>query len=339
MSEKAILAVDACGGDKAPEVVLDGVRLACATDENIEILLCGPEEIVVPFCEANAQCTPCVAEEVIGMGEHPAQAVKSKKDSSIVVGCKAVKDGAAQGFFSAGSTGACLVAATLHIGRVKGVKRPALGIILPSYEKPTLLLDVGANSDVKVEYLLQFAQMGSAYMRATMNIEKPKVGLLNIGEEAAKGSTLAIDAHELLDAKLANFAGNAEPSDMMQGRYDVVVTDGFTGNIALKTIEATAGFLLKLVKEALMADAFSKIGALMVKGNLAKLKERINPDSYGGSPLLGINGVCMIGHGSSGPDAIMNGILASVREIRANVKDAIEESVSSDSSSKAGDVS
>lgn len=339
MTDKAILAVDACGGDKAPEVVLEGVKLACASDENIEVLLCGPEDVVIPFCETNAQCTPCIANEVIGMGEHPAQAVKAKKNSSIVLGCKAVKDGMAQGFFSAGSTGACLVAATLHIGRVKGVKRPALGIVLPSYEKPTLLLDVGANSDVKVDYLLQFAQMGAAYMKATMNVEHAKVGLLNIGEEAAKGSTMAVEAHELLASRLPNFAGNAEPSDMMQGKFDVVVTDGFTGNIALKTIEATSGFLLKLVKEALMADALSKLGALMVKGNLAKLKERINPDKFGGSPLLGINGVCMIGHGSSGPEAIKNGVLASVREIRANVKAAIEESVSSDNDAKEGDIS
>lgn len=339
MTEKAILAVDACGGDNAPEAVLDGVRLACAADENIEIVLCGPEDVVVPFCEQNPNCTPCIATEVIGMGEHPAQAVKAKKDSSIVVGCDAVKNGTAQGFFSVGSTGACLVAATLHIGRIKGVKRPALGVILPSYEKPTLLLDVGANSDVKVDYILQFAQMGAAYMKAIMDVKNPTVGLLNIGEEAAKGSTLALDAHELLAKDLPSFGGNAEPADMLKGKFDVVVTDGFTGNIALKTIEATAGFLFKLVKEALMADTVSKIGALMVKGNLAKLKERVNPDSFGGSPLLGINGVCMIGHGSSGPEAIKSGVLACAREIRANVRGAIEESVARDKGAKEGELS
>lgn len=335
MSEKAVLAVDACGGDKAPDVVLEGVKLACESDEDIEVILCGPDKLVVPFCESASHCTPLVAEEVIGMGEHPAQAVKSKKNSSIVLGCKAVKEGRAQGFFSAGSTGACLVASTLHIGRIKGIKRPALGVILPSYKKPTLLLDVGANSDVKVDYLLQFAQMGSAYMSTTMNVQNPKVGLLNIGEEEAKGSMSAIETHELLAKELSNFGGNVEPSKMLAGEFDVVVTDGFTGNIALKTIESTSGFLLKLVKEALMATTLSKIGALLVKDNLSKLKTRVNPDSFGGSPLLGINGVCMIGHGSSNAEAIKNGILACTREIRANVKGAIEASISNNLISKA----
>ncbi len=335
MSEKAVLAVDACGGDKAPDVVLEGVKLACESDEDIEVILCGPDKLVVPFCESANHCTPLIAEEVIGMGEHPAQAVKSKKNSSIVLGCKAVKEGRAQGFFSAGSTGACLVASTLHIGRIKGIKRPALGVILPSYKKPTLLLDVGANSDVKVDYLLQFAQMGSAYMSSTMNVQNPKVGLLNIGEEEAKGSMSAIEAHELLAKELSNFGGNVEPSKMLAGEFDVVVTDGFTGNIALKTIESTSGFLLKLVKEALMATTLSKIGALLVKDNLSKLKTRVNPDSFGGSPLLGINGVCMIGHGSSNAEAIKNGILACTREIRANVKGAIEASISNNLISKA----
>lgn len=333
MTDKAVLAIDACGGDNAPDVVLEGVKLALASDDTIEILLCGPEKIVVPFCDTQTRCEPLIAEEVIEMGEHPVNAVTSKKNSSIVVGCKAVRKGLAQGFFSAGSTGACIVAATTQIGRIKGVKHPALGVMLPSYEKPTFLLDVGANSDVKPEFLLQFAQMAQAYIKAAKGIDNPKIGLLNIGEEAAKGSVLAQEAHQLLATELKSFAGNAEPADMLQGKFDIVVTDGFTGNIALKTIEATAGFLFKLVKEALMADTVSKIGALMVKGNLAKLKDKINPDSFGGSPVLGVKGVCMIGHGSSGPEAIKSGVLACAEEVRANVRGAIEEAISANKAS------
>lgn len=337
MAKKVTLAIDACGGDNAPEAALKGVELACGLDSDIEIILCGTADVVEPFCKSHSNCRPLVAEEVIGMGEHPAQAVKAKKRSSIVLGCKAVKDGAAQGFFSAGSTGACLVAATLHIGRLKGVKRPALGIVLPSYKKPTLLLDVGANADVKVDYLVQFAQMGSAYMQASMDVKNPQVGLLNIGEEASKGSALAIEAHDLMEAELTSFKGNAEPYGLLNGDFDVVVTDGFTGNITLKTLEATSGLLFKYIKEAMMSTPISKIGAAMVKGSLREMKGRIDPDAYGGSPLLGVNGVCMIGHGSSGPEAIMNGILACAGEVRADLCSKIEESVNVASASEAGE--
>ncbi len=328
--EPVTLAVDACGGDNAPDVVLNGVAEALATDEKLNVMLCGPSDVVEGFAASHDRCRPVVATEVIGMGEHPADAVKAKKDSSIVVGCKLVREGAAQGFFSAGSTGACLVSATLNIGRIKGVKRPALGVILPAYEKPTLLLDVGANADCKLEYLLQFAQMGSAYMQSVMDVQNPTVGLLNIGEEDTKGSIFAQDAHRLLADKLPNFGGNCEGGALMQGDFDVVVTDGFTGNVCLKTIEGTSKLLFKLLKGTLTSSAKAKLGAALVKGGLSQLKQEVSPDTYGGSPLLGIDGACIIGHGSSNATAIKNGILAGCREVRSHVDDVIARMVYSE---------
>lgn len=327
MAEKVIIAVDACGGDNAPDVVLEGTTQALASDPDLEVILCGPADIVEPFAGITERCHGQVATEVIAMGEHPAEAVKEKKDSSIVVGCKLVKEGKAQGFFSAGSTGACLVSATLNIGRIKGVKRPALGIMLPGVRKETFFLDVGANADVKLEYMLQFAQMGCAYMSSVMGVQNPKVGLLNIGEEEAKGSAFAQDAYHLLRNDLPQFAGNCEGGDLLNGDFDVVVTDGFTGNVALKTIEGTSKMLFSLLKDAFMASLPSKLGAMLLKGNLKKLKAKVSPDTYGGSPLLGINGVCMVGHGSSNAKAICNGILSGCREARAHVGQAIFDMV------------
>ncbi len=323
MAEKVILAVDACGGDRAPDVVLEGVAQALAADPDLEVILCGLPFVVEGFAAEHERCHAQPTSQVIEMGEHPAEAVKEKADSSIVVGCKLVREGRAQGFFSAGSTGACLVSATLNIGRIKGVKRPALGIILPGVQKETLLLDVGANADVKLDYILQFAQMGCAYMTSAMGVENPKAGLLNIGEEEAKGSLFAQDAFHLLRDRLPQFAGNCEGGDLLNGDFDVVVTDGFTGNVALKTIEGTSKMLFKLLKGAFMSSAMSKLGAVLLKGSLMELKRKVSPDTYGGSPLLGINGVCMVGHGSSNATAVRNGILSGCREVRAHVGDAI----------------
>lgn len=335
MAEKVILAVDAFGGDNAPDVVLQGVSDALSADQDLEIMLCGLPDVVVPFADAHDRCTAVPASEVIGMGEHPAEAVKEKKDSSIVVGCKLVREGRAQGFFSAGSTGACLVSATLNIGRIKGVKRPALGIFLPGATTNTFFLDVGANADVKLDYMLQFAQMGVAYMRCVFGMDAPKVGLLNIGSEDTKGSTFAQEAYHLLKDELPQFAGNCEGGDLMNGDFDVVVTDGFTGNVTLKTVEGTAKMLFRLLKGALTSSATAKIGAALVKGSLGELKAKVSPDTYGGSPLLGINGVCMVGHGSSNANAIKNGILSGCREVRAHVGDAIFEAVNAKSEGEA----
>lgn len=327
MTKSVKLVVDAMGGDKAPDVVLDGVSLALESDPNLEICLCGLPEVVEPFAASHSRCTAHPASEVIAMGEHPVDAIKAKKDSSIVVGCNLVRDGIAEGFFSAGSTGACLAAATLIIGRIRGIKRPALGVVLPAYDKPVFLLDVGANADCKPDYLVQFAKMGTIYMRSVMGVDDPDCALLNIGEEEAKGSIFAQEAYELLKRDVPSFSGNCEGGDLVDGKFDVVVTDGFTGNVCLKTIEGTAKMMMRYIKDALMASTLSKMGALLVKGNLAGLKDRIDPDAYGGSPLLGIKGCCIVGHGSSNAEAIKNGILAGCNAVAADLAGLIEESL------------
>lgn len=326
-SDKVTIAVDAMGGDNAPSVVLEGVEAALKADENLEVILLGSAEVVEPFASSHARCTAHATTEVIGMAEHPANAVRKKKDSSIVVGCRLVKEGAAQGFFSAGSTGACLAAGTLVMGRIKGVSRPALCSVIPSPVAPVVMADIGANADCKPEYLVQFAQMASIYTEKILGIKDPRVALLNIGEEDTKGSQFAQQAHELLKAKLPNFAGNAEGRDILEAAFDIIVTDGFTGNVVLKTIEGCSKTLFKAVKQVLVSTPVRKLGALAVKGGLSELKDSIDPDIYGGAPLLGVKGACLVGHGSSNPTAIKNGVLTSARVVRSGVCDMIAEAV------------
>jgi len=258
------------------------------------------------------------------MAEHPAQAVRKKKDSSIVVGCRLVKEGQAQGFFSAGSTGACLAAATLVMGRIKGISRPCLATVVPSPVRPIVLCDVGANADCKPEYLVQFAQMGSVYAQKILGYESPKAALLNIGEEDTKGNALAQEAHQLMAKRLTNFAGNCEGRDVLGAQYEVVVTDGFTGNVCLKTIEGASKVLFSAIKDAMMSTTKGKIGALCVKDGLKGLKSQVSPDTYGGAPLLGVKGACIVGHGSSGAVAIENGVLTTARVVRQGVSEIIQ---------------
>ncbi|HIR01833.1 MAG TPA: phosphate acyltransferase PlsX [Candidatus Aveggerthella stercoripullorum] len=327
MAEKTTLAVDALGGDDAPAVVLEGTAEALKEDPDLAIVLCGPREVVEPFAASHERCTAQVTTEEIAMGEHPANAVRTKKDSSIVVGCRLVKEGQAQGFFSAGSTGACLAAATLVMGRAKGVARPTLLTVLPSPVAPVVMCDVGANADCKPEYLVQFAQMASVYAREVVGIAEPKVGLLNIGSEEAKGSAFAQECHKLLSARVPEFAGNCEGGDILEARFDVVVTDGFTGNVCLKTIEGTASVLFKAVKGALVSSPVAKLGALAVKGGLTELKGRLSAETYGGAPLLGVKGACIIGHGSSSPTAVKNGIHTTAKIARGRVPELIAQAV------------
>ena len=327
MADKVTISVDAIGGDNAPDVVLEGVDAALSEDKDLSVILCGPAEVVEPFAAAHERCTARVTTEVISMAEHPANAVRKKKDSSIVVGCRLVKEGEAQGFFSAGSTGACLAAGTLVIGRIKGVSRPALATLVPSPVKPVVLCDVGANADCKPEYLVQFAEMASIYARKIIGVSEPKVGLLNIGEEEEKGSKFAQEAHALLKQEVKNFAGNAEGRDVMDGSFDVVVCDGFTGNVCLKTIEGTAKVLFGELKSIMMASVVTKLAAVALKGGLSDLKHHIDPDAMGGAPLLGCKGACIVGHGSSNARAVKNGVLASASYVRSGVSELIAEAV------------
>lgn len=321
------IAVDAMGGDHAPGVVLEGVAAALEKDERLHVVLVGPAEVVEPFASSHVRCVAQPASEVIAMGEHPAQAVRKKKDSSIVVGCRAVKEGRAQGFFSAGSTGACLAGATLGIGRIKGVSRPALCSVIPSPVAPVVMADIGANADCKPEYLVQFARMASIYAEKIVGIEHPRVALLNIGEEDTKGSQFAQQTFALMKEGVPGFVGNAEGNDIITAKYDVVVTDGFTGNVVLKTVEGTAKALFSALKDVMTSSLKTKLGALAVKSELKELKDSISADTYGGAPLLGVAGVCLVGHGSSNAKAIENGVLASAAMVRKDIAGLIAEAV------------
>ena len=322
--------VDAQGGDNAPGVVLEGVAQAVAQDSSITVILTGAEDVIVPFAAEHANVVAHPTTEVIEMGEHPAEAVRRKKDSSIVVGCRLVKEGEAGGFFSAGSTGACMSAATLVIGRIKGVKRPAIATVLPSPVAKVVFTDMGANADCKPEYLVQCARMARVYAQVALGVENPSVGLLNIGEEETKGSEFAQECHRLMKERVPNFKGNAEGGNLALGGFDVIVTDGFTGNVALKVYEGVGKALLVGLKETIYSTTKSKIGGLLIKDALSAFKEDLSADKYGGAQLLGCKGVCLIGHGSSNAKAICSGVLATADAIRQDMPKRLAQALAGD---------
>jgi len=264
------------------------------------------------------------------MDEHPAQAIRTKRDSSIVVGCRLVKEGRADAFFSAGSTGAAMAAATLIMGRITRVSRPAIATVLPTRGRPVVLLDAGANADCKAENLLEFAQMGAAYAKVVLDAASPRIALLNIGEEPTKGSQLALDAHALLAGHVDGFVGNIEAHHLLDGDIDVVVTDGFTGNVVLKLLEGASKTLLAQVREALTSSAISSLAAAAARPALKRLRDRLDPDAYGGAPLLGVNGVCIIGHGSSNATAVAAALRVAALAVRGGLAEAIAHGVSND---------
>ena len=296
------VAVDALGGDKAPAEIVEGAKQAVAA--GIPVLLVGPADL------ADRGDLPLhVATEFIDMHEDPASSVRSKKDSTLVVSADLVRDGIASAMISAGNTGATMASALLRMGRIKGVKRPAIATPIPvPGSTPTVMLDAGANAEVEAEWMTQFAVMGSVYANARYGIERPRVGLLSIGEEPGKGDTLRKKSFELLSAmNNINFIGNVEGRDIMTPDVDVVVTDGFTGNVALKTLEGTMRMIVK--------ELFASIGQPQYKEHadalmpaLLDLYSKFDPDSTGGAILLGVDGVCIISHGSSSARAMLNGI-------------------------------
>ncbi len=328
-SRLVTIAVDAVGGDFAPGVVLEGATKALQADPALHVVLTGPAEIVEAFAGVHpGRVTGVACTQTIDMDEHPATAVRSKRDSSIVVGCRLVRDGEADAFFSAGSTGAAMAAATLVMGRIRGVLRPAIATVLPTAGDPTVLLDVGANADCKPENLVQFARMGSAYAQAVLDCAAPRIALLNIGEEPTKGSQLAQDAHALMAASVEGFIGNVEGREVIAGSADVIVTDGFTGNVALKLLEGTSRVLLSQVKHAMTSTLPNKLAALVLTPSLKRMASQLDPDQYGGAPLLGVNGVCIIGHGSSSATAIANAIAVAAHAVRGDLTKTITDTVS-----------
>jgi glycerol-3-phosphate acyltransferase PlsX len=297
------IALDAMGGDRAPGDILAGAHAAAA--QGLPIVLVGPEGL------AGCGDLPLiVASEVIEMHDDPAAGVRRKKDSTLVRAAEAVRDGKASAMVSAGNTGATMASALLRMGRVRGVSRPAIATPIPvPGHRPNILLDAGANAEVQAEWLVQFAQMGSIYASSRFGIESPKVGLLSIGEEPGKGDTLRKEAYELLAAAPGiEFVGNVEGRDLMKKTADVIVTDGFTGNVALKTLEGGLKVLFTALLEAFGAEPQYKEHADALLPALMPLYAQMSPDTYGGAVLLGVDGICIISHGSSGETAVLNAL-------------------------------
>lgn len=318
------ICVDVMGADKEPPVLLEGVEAALAADPELEVLVVGAADVVEPFAASHDRARALVTTEVIAMSEHPASAVRVKKDASIVRAAAAVRAGEADGLFSAGSTGAVLTAATFGVGRIKGIKRPALSLPFPGISgKPTVFLDMGANADVKPEVLVQFAHMGRAYSRAILGVDEPRVGLLCNGSEDTKGSEMALAYHAALEAGDCGFAGNAEGTDLLAGTFDVIVADGFTGNVALKSIEGTGKFVIKRLKAAMDASLGNKIGMALLAKSLKSLAAEMSGDEYGGAILLGLRAPVVKGHGATSARAVCQGTLAAAAAVRAGLTDKI----------------
>lgn len=302
--------VDAMGGDFAPLNCVLGAVQAQKELPDAQVYLVGKtDEITKILSEKNlsfASDRIIQASEVIEMCDIPTAAIKAKKDSSIVRGCELVRDGEYAAFVSAGNTGAMMAASTLIMGRIRGVSRPTMGSFMPSQGDVTTIFDVGANVDCKPRHLLEFGIMGSIFVREICGIEKPKVGLLNIGEEETKGNEVVLEAHSLLKKANLNFIGNIEGRDIFKGTADVVVCDGFVGNIVLKFAEGIPGLLRHLLKKHASSSLFNMLKIALFKGTLKGALKSTDYQEYGGVPLLGVKGISIIGHGSSGPKAIKN---------------------------------
>ena len=322
------VAVDAMGGDRAPDVVLEGVATALAADPTLRVALLGRADVLARL--SHERIDAVATTETIEMDEHAATAVRSKQDSSIVVGCRLVKEGRADAFFSAGNTGACMAASTLVMGRAAGVQRPAIATVIPTPQRAVVLLDAGANADCRPEHLLQFAHMGAEYAKVVLGIEAPSIGLLNIGEEPTKGSQLAQESNALLAERMPGFVGNVEGRDIPYGTTDVVVTDGFTGNVALKLLEGLASALFAQVKDAMTDSTAKRLAAAVLAPSLRDLRARMDPETYGGAPLLGVAGVSIIAHGSSSATAVANGIAVGARAARGDLSARIAAALQSD---------
>lgn len=324
------IAVDAMGGDNAPRIEVEGA-IAASRAYGVKIILVGREEAVRTELEKHSGWRECPIEvlhasEVITMDDSAAKAVRSKKDSSIRVASRLVRDGQAHGVVSAGNTGAIMATAKMVQGIVHGVERPSLATTLPTRNgHPAVLLDVGANVDSSPRMLAQFAVMGEIYSRSILHRENPRVGLLSIGEEEHKGNELTKAATPLLKSLPINFIGNVEGRDLYKGTVNVVVCDGFTGNVALKISEGVADLVTHTLRESLTATALGKLGALLARGGFRRFKRRIDYSEYGGAPLLGVKGVCIICHGSSNTNAIKNAIRVAAEYAQEKLNAKIED--------------
>lgn len=329
MDKEISIVLDACGGDNAPDEIIKGAYEALKKKENLKIIIAGPEDEIRPKVENYTDIPKdrveyCDAHEVIEMAEPPVKAIRHKKDSSIVKGLTLVKEKKADAFISAGSTGAILVGGQLIVGKLPGIKRAPLAPVVPTKKGVTLLIDCGANVDARPEHLLSFAQMGSIYMEHVLKKKNPTVGLLSIGTEEEKGNALVKDTLPLLkECKSINFIGPVEARDVPFGAADVVVTEAFAGNIALKMYEGTAKMLASVLKESLMSSFKSKLGAALALPALKNGLKEYDSSKYGGAPLLGLKGLVVKAHGSSKSVEIKNAIMQCMAFSKADINGKI----------------
>jgi glycerol-3-phosphate acyltransferase PlsX len=328
MANDPLIALDAMGGDYAPGAIVEGAVTA-ARQLGVRVVLVGQTEAIERELERLAprpdSITIIDAPQVIEMDEPPAPAARQKKQSSIVVGLRMLKQREADAFVSAGNTGAVMAGAIMHVGRVRGIERPSLVGLLPFAGKLTAFLDVGANADARPEYLLQWAQMAAVYMEHVWKVEKPSVALLNIGEEESKGSAVVQEAYELLEASGLNFIGNVEGRDVPLGGADIIVTDGFTGNVVVKTMEGTADLIMNELRNAITSRPWYAAAGLVLTPAFSALRKKFDYREYGAGPLLGVNGLVFIGHGRSDAWAISSALKMAREAAQSGMLDAIRE--------------
>lgn len=322
--------VDAMGGDNAPGAPVEAAIKACR-DFDVEIVLVGKEEVVKDelkkYGNTDKRIAVVNADDVITNYEEPAKAVRSKKDASVVVAANMLKNGEGDALLSMGSTGALLASGLLIVGRIKGILRPAIATILPSEKGPVMLMDAGANTNCKSENLVQFALMASLYMKGVMEKENPSVGLLSNGEEEGKGNALAKEAYPFLKTAPINFYGNVEGRDVMKGTTDIIVCDGFVGNVVLKTIEGMASVIGKKLKVIFKKNIITMLGALCVGKGITELKKSMDYREYGGAPLLGTKKPIIKGHGSSDAKAVYNAINQAIKFSKTQITEEISKLV------------
>ena len=321
-----IVALDAMGGDLAPAETVAGALLA-KREFGIDVALVGNPAAIRQELAKHGETPPGIeiveATEVVEMDDAPAQAVRQKKQASINVAMGMIKDGSADALLSAGNTGAVMAAALLKLGRVRGVERPAIGAMAPFTDTGILILDIGANVDCKPSWLVQFGQMGSVYMEKVFGIARPRVGLLNIGEEETKGNELSQDVYARLQETSLNFVGNVEPDRVPQGVVDVLITDGFTGNVAVKVTEGVADFIFSQLRETLASRLHYKLAAAVLKPALMQMRSKMDYGEYGGAPLLGVNGAVIVAHGRADAQAIKSGLLRAREVASSGMLDAL----------------
>lgn len=323
--------VDAMGGDHAPEVIVVGA-VAAVREYKVEVVLVGDkariESLLKKAGYGGNDISAYHASEVIQMRESAAASVRKKRDSSIVVGLNLVKEAQGDAFFSAGNTGAVVCAATMNLGLLPGIERPGIAIVAPTLKGISLIIDVGANINPKPKQLLQYGIMANAYSNYILNIPRPTVGLLNIGEEETKGTEFVKETYELFEKSSLNFIGNVEGKDLFSGKCDIIICDGFVGNVALKVSESVAEATQEFLKRYLQTNPLGRLGLILLKTSLTGLKKKLDYSEYGGAPLLGVNGVVIIGHGRSNAKAVKNAIRVAREEVERKFNEKIQEAIS-----------